>query len=377
MAWNQNVWSAAAVCTLVVSTVASSSLAARSDSSEPQTAVTDDVVQDDLLTAGRTVRVGAEVEGDVAVAGSDVTVSAPVKGYVMSAGRTVSVEAPVGNDLWAAGERVDIAGPVGNNAMIAGQTVRLQPGATVGHDARLAGGEVRSEGRIAHDLTISAGRAEIGGDIGGAVNASARQVTVLPDAVVRGDLIVRAPEPPVISPGAQVMGNVDYQRTAGAGWWLAWPVLWSCLFLSLLVLNLIGLYVAPTWFSRVAETLRTRPLSSLLAGVVVLIAVPIVIAILLITVIGIPLAVILTAAYVIALVLSAAFVSYRIGLWVFDRLHRTGVSRWAAMLVGALLVSLAISLPMVGGLIALAVVLIGAGALAVEWRDRRLRMQPA
>jgi cytoskeletal protein CcmA (bactofilin family) len=377
MAWNRNILSAGAVCTLVVSTVASSSLAARSDSSEPQTAVTDDVVQDDLLTAGRTVRVGAEVEGDVAVAGSDVTVSAPVKGYVMSAGRTVSVEAPVGNDLWAAGERVDIAGPVGNNAMIAGQTVRLQPGATVGHDARLAGGEVRSEGRIAHDLTISAGRAEIGGDIGGAVNASARQVTVLPDAVVRGDLIVRAPEPPVISPGAQVMGNVDYQRTGGAAWWLAWPVLWSCLFLSLLVLNLIGLYVAPTWFSRVAETLRTRPLSSLLAGVVVLIAVPIVIAILLITVIGIPLAVILTAAYVIALVLSAAFVSYRIGLWVFDRLHRTGVSRWAAMLVGALLVSLAISLPMVGGLIALAVVLIGAGALAVEWRDRRLRMQPA
>jgi cytoskeletal protein CcmA (bactofilin family) len=377
MAWNRNILSAGAVCTLVVSTVASSSLAARSGSSEQQTAVTDDVVQDDLLTAGRTVRVGAEVEGDVAVAGSDVTVSAPVKGYVMSAGRTVSVEAPVGNDLWAAGERVDIAGPVGNNAMIAGQTVRLQPGATVGHDARLAGGEVRSEGRIAHDLTISAGRAEIGGDIGGAVNASARQVTVLPDAVVRGDLIVRAPEPPVISPGAQVMGNVDYQRTAGAGWWLAWPVLWSCLFLSLLVLNLIGLYVAPTWFSRVAETLRTRPLSSLLAGVVVLIAVPIVIAILLITVIGIPLAVILTAAYVIALVLSAAFVSYRIGLWVFDRLHRTGVSRWAAMLVGALLVSLAISLPMVGGLIALAVVLIGAGALAVEWRDRRLRMQPA
>jgi len=301
-----------------------------------------------------------------------------VSGYVMSAGRTVSVEAPVGNDLWAAGERVNIDSPVGNNAMVAGQTVRLQPGATIGHDAKLAGDEVRSEGRIVHDLTIGARRAEIGGDIGGVVHASANRVTVLPNAIVRGDLIVRAPEPPVISPGAQVMGNVDFQRTGGGRWWLGWPALWMCLFLSLLALNLIGLYVAPMWFGRVAETLRTRPLLSLLAGVVVLIAVPIVIAILLITLIGIPLAVILTAAYVIALVLSAAFVSYRIGLWVFDRLHRTGVSRWAAMLVGAFLVSLAISLPMVGGLIALAVVLIGAGALAVEWRDhRRLRMQPA
>jgi hypothetical protein len=375
MVCRQNLWTAVAVCSLVAATAASSSVGTRRDPPGAQTTVTDDVAQNDLLRAGRAVRVDAEVEGDVAAAGSDVTISAPVKGYVMSAGRTVSVEAPVGNDLWAAGERVSIAGAVGNNAMIAGQTVRLQPGATVGHDARLAGGEVRSEGHVGHDLTITAGRAEIGGDIGGVVNASARRVTVLPDAIVRGDLVVRAPEPPVISPGAQVMGNVDYQQTGGSRWWLAWPVLWGCLFLSLLVLDLIGLYVAPTWFSRVAETLRTRPLLSLLAGAVVLIAIPIVIAILLITVIGIPLAVILTAAYVMALVLSAAFVSYRIGLWVFDRLHRTGVSRWSAI-VGALLVSLGVSLPIVGWLVALAVVLTGAGALAVDWRDRRLRMQP-
>jgi hypothetical protein len=134
-----------------------------------------------------------------------------------------------------------------------------------------------------------------------------------------------------------------------------------------------GPLLAPTWCSRVAETLRTRPLLSLLAGVVMLIAIPIVIAILLVTVIGIPVAVVLTAAYVIALVLSGAFVSYRIGLWVFDRLHRTGASRWSAMIVGALLVSLGVSLPMVGWLIALAVVLTGGGALAVDWRDRRMQ----
>ena len=47
------------------------------------------------------------------------------------------------------------------------------------------------------------------------------------------------------------------------------------------------------------------------------------------------------------------------------------------MVVGALLVSLGVSLPIVGWLIALVVVLTGAGALAVDWRDRRLRMQAA
>jgi hypothetical protein len=374
MVSKQNFWNATTLGALIISIVASSA-AARSDSSGRE-AGTDDVVQDDVLRAGRPVRVADEVNGDVAAAGSDVTVAAPVTGYVMSAGRTVSVEAPVGNDLWAAGERVSIDSHVGNNAMVAGQTVHVQPGATIGHDARLAGSEVRSEGRIVHDLTIGANRAEIGGDIGGLVQATAQRVTVLPNAIVRGDLIVRAPQPPDISPRAQVMGNVQYQPTGGGRWWLAWPVLWMCLFLSLLILNLVALYAAPAWFSRVAETLRARPLLSLLAGVLVLMAVPIVIAILLITVIGIPLAVILTAAYVAALVLSAAIVSYRLGLWLFERLHRTGVSRWSAMILGALVVSLAVSVPVVGSVVALAVVLAGAGALTVEWRDRRLRTQP-
>jgi hypothetical protein len=167
MVSNHNFWTAITLCTLTVSTVASSGVDARGDSAGRQAAVTDDVGQDDVLRAGRTVRVDAEVEGDVAAAGSDVTVSAPVKGYVMSAGRTVSVEAPVGNDLWAAGERVSIHSPVGNNAMVAGQTVRLQPGATIGHDAKLAGDEVRSEGRIVRNLTIGARRAEIGGTLEG------------------------------------------------------------------------------------------------------------------------------------------------------------------------------------------------------------------
>jgi hypothetical protein len=61
MVWYQNLWTAVVVCTLGVSTVASS-VAASSDSSGQQTAVTDDVTQNDLMTAGRTVRVGAEVK---------------------------------------------------------------------------------------------------------------------------------------------------------------------------------------------------------------------------------------------------------------------------------------------------------------------------
>lgn len=344
----------------------------------PETIVTDEVVHDDLLTAGQRVRVEAQVEGDVAAAGSNVTIVAPVQGYIMGAGRTVTIAGPVDNDVWAAGERVTVDAQVGDNAMIAGQTVRLAPGSVIGRNARLAGNEVRSEGRIARDLRIGASRAEIGGEVGGAVHASAERVTLLPGALVRGDLVVRSPQPPDISPDARVIGRIDYRETRGDSWGVAWPLAWIGMFLALLVLSLAALAIAPAWSERVVVQLRRRTLASLVAGAIVLIAVPVVIGILLVTIIGIPLAIVLTAAYAAALVLSAAIVSYLVGRWLFERAHRAGVSRWGAIALGALVVSLGLSLPVVGPLVALAVVLWGAGAVAMDWRERRrMGLQPA
>ncbi|MGE3512578.1 MAG: hypothetical protein AB7N65_27250 [Vicinamibacterales bacterium] len=341
-------------------------------SAQPERAV-DGPVRHDLLTSGRRVDVAVPVEGDVAAAGAEVRVSAPVEGYVMSAGRTVSVAAPVGNDLWAAGERVTLTSRVGNNAMIAGQRVHLMPGSVVGHDARLAGSDVRSEADVERNLRIGAEKAEIGGEVGGTVRANADHVTLLPDAIVRGDLVVRASAPPTISPGAQVMGTVHYRSSGRDRSWFAWPLRWAGLFLSLLVLGLGALAAAPAWSGRVADTLRSRTIWSVLSGPVVLIAMPLAMGVLFLTIVGIPLAVVLAAIYVGALVLAVAFVSYGLGLGFFERAHRAGASRWMAVTVGALVVSLVVSLPVVGWVMALVVASTGAGAVVVEWGHRRRR----
>ena len=159
---------------------------------------------EDVHTAGRTVHIQNEVAGDVAAAGAEVTIVGPVNGYVMSAGRSVTLDGRVGNDVWAAGETVTVDSPVGGNAMLAGRSVNLGRNAVIGHDARLAGNTVTAEGRVERNLDIGAETARIGADIGGTVNARADRVSVLPGAVIRGDLVVRANQPPEISPQAHV-----------------------------------------------------------------------------------------------------------------------------------------------------------------------------
>ncbi|HOC16758.1 MAG TPA: hypothetical protein PKK95_00735 [Vicinamibacterales bacterium] len=326
---------------------------------------------DDLITAGRHVRIEDEVEGDVAAAGAEVSIQAPVSGYVMSAGRNVRLDGRVGNDLWAAGETVDVDGAVANNAMVAGRVVHLHPGATIGNDASVAGNTVMIEGRIERDLNIGASTARIAGDIGGSVDARAARVSLLPGASVRGDLLVRAQEPPEISPDARVLGQVRYQHVEQGPGSPSWPFVWLLGFGAILTLGLALNLLAPAWPAKVAETLRRRAIASFLSGLAVFVLAPLAAVVLAVTVVGIPLAVVLGALYVTALVLAGVFVSHRVGDWVLRLMNRPQASPWERLAVGALVVSLGVSLPFVGWLVLLAVLITGAGSLVLERSQRR------
>ncbi|HVQ12197.1 MAG TPA: hypothetical protein VMS40_01350 [Vicinamibacterales bacterium] len=326
---------------------------------------------DDVHAAGRTVHIQNEVAGDVAAAGAEVTIDGPVNGYVMSAGRSVTLDGRVGNDVWAAGETVTVDSPVGNNAMIAGRNVSLGRNAVIGHDARLAGNTVTAEGRVERNLDIGAETARIGADIGGTVSARADRVSVLPGAVIRGDLVVRANQPPEISPQAQVMGQVRFEDATRSRW-IAWPGQWLFLFLGLLILGLAALAFAPAWPVRVAGTMRTQTRASILSGLFMLVVIPIAIASLAVTLIGIPLAIVMFAFYVATLLLAGVFVSYRTGDWLVERLHRMQTSLWVRMILGVMVVSFVMSLPTVGLIFTAMVMVVGAGALVLERRSQRM-----
>ena len=324
---------------------------------------------DDLVTAGSTIRVMNEVTGDVAAAGNDVTIDAPVDGYVMSAGRRVTLVGKIGNDLWAAGETVNIESPIANNAMVAGRTVHVRSNAVIGHDAHLAGNDVTAEGRVERNLTIGAGgTARINANVGGVVTARATRVSVMPDSVIHGDLYVKAAQPPDISPRARVMGQIHYERTIDTETWFMWPHRWIISGVALMILGLAAVWFSPGWAAHVAATMRTRVGASILSGIAAIIIIPIAVAMLAVTVIGFPLAVVLTAIYILVLALSSVFVAYRTGEWV---LHRLWSSRWAFMILGVAIVSAGMSLPNFGWAIGLLVVITGAGALVLERGGRR------
>jgi hypothetical protein len=127
----------------------------------------------------------------------------------------------------------------------------------------------------------------------------------------------------------------------------------------------------------VAETVARQPGLSALAGIAGVSVVPVVSVVLMLTVIGIPLALLLLALCGVVLLLAGVLVAYLTGSRLFKVLGHPDASPYACLAVGALIVALLMALHWIGWLVRFLVLVAGFGALVVERWDflSRLRAQ--
>lgn len=329
----------------------------------------------DRFAAGCPVSVVLPVAGDLLAAGCNVAVLAEVGGDVVAMGGNVLLAAPVKQGVYAAGGRVSIDAPVQRNVRIAGGRVDLGPNSIIAGNVTVGGGKVEIDGAIGGYLQVGAGSVRINGPVTGDVELGAGEVELGPNARIEGKLRYASGEEVRRDPAAQVRGGVErierwpaaHRWRGGARHGLGW--VWS---VGLLVIAAILVAALPQFYRRVEETARTRWALSLLVGFVVLVCAPVAALIAVITVIGIPLALLTIALYLMLLLVgyvSAGIVLGEIALqrWRADRAANHGW-RIAAAVLAMLVLSLLGRLPFVGWLITFAAMLMGIGALLLQAR---------
>ena len=135
-----------------------------------------------------------------------------------------------------------------------------------------------------------------------------------------------------------------------------------------MVLAAVLVAVLPGLSRRVAEAWRTRFGWSLLWGFIALVCIPAAVLILLISIIGIPIALLAALLYGALLIVGYAASGIALGLWGLARWRaemqeRTGW-RIGSVVLAALALALLGSVPFVGGLVGLIAVIAGIGAIA-------------
>jgi hypothetical protein len=177
----------------------------------------DEVINDDLYVGAKTFTLDGTVKGDVLAGGEIITINGTIDGDVMAAGQTVIINGNVTGSVRIAGAALF----VGENAKIGGDIIALgasletRKGSTIGQDAVIFGSQALLAGDITRNVKMSAGGAELHGNIGGNVEAEvgeARHDGPSPKAYIPQSPI---PLPDVkggltIDPAAKIGGKLTY-----------------------------------------------------------------------------------------------------------------------------------------------------------------------
>jgi len=333
--------------------------------------------------------------------GRRVVILALVATLVLSLGASVaaaqSVRGAGGTVVVDSGETVDgveaVAGAVvirgtvtGDLSGVAG-TVHVADGGRIDGDVDVAAGTVRIDGDVAGDVSAGAGTVTVGdaARIGGSLDTGAGYVAI--DGWIDGDVQIGA-ETVAVGSTARIGGDLRYDavtfdrhpdavvegsavRDASIGedgGRDVVPGLGAVFgFLADLSLGVVLLLAFPDFSGDVAARVTDAPVRTGGAGLLALLGVPLALVVVAVTVVGIPLVLVGAVAFTIGIWIAVVYGQFAVGTWALGLVGRGG--RWLALVVGLVGFALLGAIPILGGLVEFAAVVLGLGALAVGLRD--------
>jgi cytoskeletal protein CcmA (bactofilin family) len=283
---------------------------------------------------------------------------------LIAAGANVEVAGDMKEGLKAFGANVAIPGEVQGNLIVFGANVVLS-------------GKYHGKVRGAAANLILSGTFDDNVEVGGA------KITITPTTMIKGDLIYSAALLEQ-QKGSQIMGKVARkalrlrEREVEQWWGKGKKVIasvgfffWILSLPAFLIAGILIHYAFPKKTDAIVTTISASPWKSTGVGFVFLVVVPVGIIISLLTVVGIPAAIIAGLLYAIFLYISRIYVAVWIGRKLLGFIKKSlGTSFFWPFLLGTILITLVCLIPIVGWLFRLFLLLISLGAMwRVIWRS--------
>jgi len=339
-----------------------------------------ETLRDTLVVSAHGLDVDGVVEGDLVAAVERLTLRGRVTGNVFVFAEEVEVSGAIGGALVTVGKEVRVEGEVGGNLYGAAWEIVFAAAGRGRGDAHFASENVVLEGAVERDLACLCESIEVRGSVGRHVVARAERVAILGDARVGGNVDAFLPEGEAVkvAEGASVAGEVStsaIERREGylrhwqrPGFYLFFVIQ----FAAGLVFGLLLYSLAPRLFQAEVRTagefFRTAGW-----GFLALVATPVAIVLLALTLVGIPVAVLALFALLTALYAADILVGALIGRALL-RPEERPAAFGRALLVGYGIVLAGHAIPFLGIAVGVVSALLGLGLLVdrarVYWAAR-------
>ncbi len=329
-------------------------------------------VENDAFAAGFNVVVPSPVSGDVHAGGFTVTVSGPVSGNVYAVGNAVTLSGPVGKDVTALGGTITLSGSdaIKGNLRVTGGSIALDR--PVDGSALVAGHSVAIDGPIAGDLVLSTEAASFGDNakVLGHVDIRSTSPIEVPASVAPADRVTFTKVETTDIPG-DAKGIFDKATDNRLNHWM-FSVFGAA---AAIIYGIALLALFPRRIETGFQTGMAKPIKSLLFGILALSAYIGLVLVLLLTLIGIPL-----APFAVILAILAGLTGFIMGGYfltdrIFSAFGFETDSLWKralALVVGLIVAGIVGAIPFLGWIAQLGLCFFGLGALSFASFGRRI-----
>ncbi|QEH41506.1 hypothetical protein [Chitinophaga sp. XS-30] len=361
----------------------------------------DKPVYENLYIAAGTVIINAPVHGDLVVAGGTVIINDSVTNDILAGGGEVTINGHIGDDVRCVGGKLFINGVVAGDLAVSGGRVHIARTAIIGGSMIAGGGEVKLDGTVKDFVKAGAGDMQINGSI--EKHLDCRSGTIAINGTVGGDAILAARDIQ-IGPNAAFLQSVRYwaddrqtdfrqsvrngqavfdeslqmetPRWEYLGYASALGLLWylGAVFLFILIIQ----YLFGGMMQKAGASLAGNSLRLAGYGFLFLVLAPIGIAIICISLIGLPLGMLLLTAYISLVLLSTVIAAVIIANWVNIR-YKKAWKFWNLVWTSLgifILLKLVSLVPFIGWIAMLIIVCLVFGALMqhMQWRKQAQRI---
>jgi hypothetical protein len=348
--------------------------------SEPAVTIAkDEVVDGNLYAAGASIIVDGKVNGDIFCAGQNIVINGSIAGDIFCAGHAININGVVGGSARLAGNSININSQIEKNIMAFGASVYLSDKSTVGWEALIGAAVINAKGKIGRALYGGAAEANISGAVDGNINLrmdnknEKSSLIIAKEANIGGDLNYTSRSEANIENGAKIKGKVNRhepkisETKAETYITYAWGMIYS-LFSSLV----IGLVLIAFWKDKIIKLINeteTKIGPAIGWGIIILFLTPIIGILLIISLIGAPLALILAALWIVAIMISKVLVGIGLGKKIMEKFYKEkSKSPMLIMVTGVTASWLIFSIPVAGWLISLVAIWMGLGGLFLFFR---------
>ncbi|AKB84980.1 hypothetical protein [Methanococcoides methylutens] len=333
------------------------------------TVIIDDLVEDDVYLAGNTLIVNGTVLGDVVATGGTVEIHGNVSGDLIIAAGDVIITGDIGDDVRVACGNFELSGQIGDDLLVTAGSVSTTDIANVGGDTTIRSGDADIGGNFGGLLDVSAGDLTLAGNVDGNAVLDASDLTIQPNSSIKGNLEYST-QKEISIPAGVVGEEIKPEKPApredrfnGEGVLNVITFIGKiAYYMFLFVLGVISILVFPSKTEEIVRDIQEQPFKNVAVGLLILVGTIIGSLVLMITIIGIPIALFLLLLLFIVVMIAKIYTAMWLGEVTFRKVGFE-YNQWRVLALGLFLILVLTELPYVGGLIGLLVTLVAMGSM--------------